>query len=196
VFEGRDHLRLGRQAREDRVASAAKLWSDDAGQETPCARPRVLNQGLNPMDSAGQGPEIVFDPLPGEAPSRLVSENVMSANIARTGVSDWHPVGFFLKSPCGEWLGGLTGYIWGGWLHVIFLWVSEALRGQRHGTRLIDFTTSAVTRYLVVLIIIRRGTQSCFYRNGSTEYRTVRVSVFERPFDRESASRSGIGCIS
>jgi ribosomal protein S18 acetylase RimI-like enzyme len=90
------------------------------------------------MDSARQGPEIVFDPLPGEALSRLVSENVVSANVARTGVSDWHPVGFFLKSPRGEWLGGLTGYIWGGWLHVNFLWVSEALRGQRHGTRLMD----------------------------------------------------------
>jgi hypothetical protein len=82
------------------------------------------------MDSAREGPEIVFDPLPGEALSRLVSENVVSANVARTGVSDWHPVGFFLKSPRGEWLGGLTGYIWGGWLHVNFLWVSEALRGQ------------------------------------------------------------------
>jgi ribosomal protein S18 acetylase RimI-like enzyme len=90
------------------------------------------------MNNARQDPEIVFDPLPGESLSRLVSENVISANIARTGVSDWHPVGFFLKSPRGEWLGGLTGYIWGGWLHVNFLWVSEALRGQRHGTRLMD----------------------------------------------------------
>ena len=84
------------------------------------------------MDSAREGPEIVFDPPPGEALSRLVSENVVSANVARTGVIDWHPVGFFLKSPRGEWLGGLTGYIWN------FLWVSEALRGQRHGTRLMD----------------------------------------------------------
>src|SRR5271157_4028319 len=48
-----------------------------------------------------------------------------------------------------------------------------------------DFTTNGVTRYLVVSIIIHRGTQSCFYRNGSTEYRAVRVSVFERPFDEE-----------
>ncbi len=59
------------------------------------------------MDSAQKDLEIVFDPLPGEALSRLVSENVITANIARTGVSDWHPVGFFLKSRRGEWLGGL-----------------------------------------------------------------------------------------
>lgn len=82
--------------------------------------------------------EIVFDPLPGEALSRLVSENVIYVNIARTGASDWHPVGFFLKSVRGEVLGGLTGHIWGGWLHVNFLWVSEALRGQHFGTQLMD----------------------------------------------------------
>jgi GNAT superfamily N-acetyltransferase len=90
------------------------------------------------MERAPPDLELVFDPLPGEALTRLVSENVILASIARTGVSDWHPVGFFLKSLRGEWLGGLTGHIWGGWLHVNFLWVSEALRGQRHGTRLMD----------------------------------------------------------
>jgi hypothetical protein len=82
------------------------------------------------MDDPRQGLEIVFDPLPGEALSRLVSENVVNANVASTSFSNWHPVGFFLKSARGEWLCGLTGYFWGGWLHVSFLWVSETLRGQ------------------------------------------------------------------
>jgi ribosomal protein S18 acetylase RimI-like enzyme len=90
------------------------------------------------MDAAAQDLELVFDPLPGEALTRLVTENVINLNFARTGVSDWHPVGFFLRSARGEWLGGLTGYIWGGWLHVNFLWVSESFRGQRQGTRLMD----------------------------------------------------------
>ena len=90
---------------------------------------------------------MVFDPLPGEALTRLVSETVIAANIARTGVSDWHPVGYFLKNTRGEWLGGLTGHIWGGWLHVNFLWVSETLRGQGHGTRLMEAAeTMAVER--------------------------------------------------
>jgi ribosomal protein S18 acetylase RimI-like enzyme len=93
---------------------------------------------LASMDDRREGLEIVFDPLPAETLSRLVSENVISANVASTGFSDWHPVGFFLRSARGEWLGGLTGYVWGGWLHVNFLWVSEALRGQGHGTRLMD----------------------------------------------------------
>lgn len=90
------------------------------------------------MDDAQQDLELVFDSLPGDALSRQVSDHVIHLNFARTGIADWHPVGFFLKSRRGEWLGGLTGYIWGGWLHVNFLWVSETLRGRGHGTRLMD----------------------------------------------------------
>jgi GNAT superfamily N-acetyltransferase len=82
--------------------------------------------------------EIVFEPLPGEALTRLVTDNVIGVNFAKTGISTWHSVGYFLRSARGEWLGGLTGYVWGGWLHVNFLWVSEPLRGHGHGSRLMD----------------------------------------------------------
>ncbi len=62
--------------------------------------------------------EMVFEPLPGEALARFLTEHVTTFNIAKTGVSTWYPVGFFLKNARGEWLGGLTGYIWAGWFHV------------------------------------------------------------------------------
>jgi GNAT superfamily N-acetyltransferase len=90
------------------------------------------------MDGAAQEVKIVFDPLPSVALATLVQDNVNSMNFAKTGATDWHPVNFFLKSPRGEWLGGLLGYTWGGWLHVNFLWVSETLRGKGHGTRLME----------------------------------------------------------
>ena len=90
------------------------------------------------MANARQPLEIVFDPLPSEALSRFVSDNVIGLNFARTGISTWHPANFFLKNPRGECLGGLLGHVWGGWLHVSFLWVDEGLRGQGHGTRLLD----------------------------------------------------------
>lgn len=82
--------------------------------------------------------DLVFDPLPGDDLLRFVSDNVVNVNFARTGLSVWHPVGFFLKSRRGEVMGGLTGHIWGSWMHVAFLWVSETVRGQGHGTRLMD----------------------------------------------------------
>jgi len=84
------------------------------------------------------GLDLVFDPLPGEAVTRFISDNVVNVNFARTGVSTWYPVNFFLKSPRGEIMGGLLAYLWGGWLHVNFLWVAEAVRNQGHATRLMD----------------------------------------------------------
>ena len=41
--------------------------------------------------------EMVFEPLPGEALTRFLTDNVISVNIAKTGVSTWHPVGFFFE---------------------------------------------------------------------------------------------------
>lgn len=81
---------------------------------------------------------MIFEPLPSAELTTLLSGNVINTNYAKTGLSDGHPVGYFLKSARGEWLGGLTGYIWGGWLHVNFVWVTEALRGLGHGSRLMD----------------------------------------------------------
>ena len=87
-------------------------------------------------------PEIVFDALPSEALSRLVQDGVDLHNIAATGIAEWYPVNFFLRSPRGEWMGGLLGTIWGGWLHVKFLWVAKSARGRGHARRLLQAAES------------------------------------------------------
>ena len=81
--------------------------------------------------------KVVFDPLPSDSLSRFVTESLSSYNIAATGQESWYPVGFFLKSGRGEWLGGLLGNLWGGWLHV-HLWVAAPARRLGHGTRLLQ----------------------------------------------------------
>jgi uncharacterized protein (DUF924 family)/GNAT superfamily N-acetyltransferase len=81
--------------------------------------------------------EIVFDPLPSADLHRLIIDQLVAYNLAETGISTYYPVGFFLKSPRGEWLGGLMGEIWGGWLHVKFLWVDWSARSRGNGTRLL-----------------------------------------------------------
>jgi ribosomal protein S18 acetylase RimI-like enzyme len=82
--------------------------------------------------------ELSYDPLTGDTLSRLVGDNLIYVSIGRTGVSDWQPVGYCVKTGRGEILGGLVGQVWGGWLHVRMLWVTEQRRGQRLGTRLMD----------------------------------------------------------
>ena len=81
--------------------------------------------------------DLIFDPLPPEALSRFVIESLAAHNVAATGLSSWQPVGFFLKGGRGEWLGGLIGEIWGGWLQVRILWVDAAARRRGNGTRLL-----------------------------------------------------------
>ena len=82
--------------------------------------------------------EIVFDPLPGDSLSRFVTESLALYNVAATGQESWYPVGFFLKSSRGEWLGGLLGNIWGGWLHVSHLWMAAPVRRCGNGSRLLQ----------------------------------------------------------
>ena len=81
--------------------------------------------------------EIVFEQTPG-ASAQTVRDRLDLYNVGVTGVSTYYPVNYFLKNARGETLGGLMGSVWGGWLHIAWLWVDEAVRGQDWGTRLMD----------------------------------------------------------
>ena len=78
---------------------------------------------------------IIAESYPPRAWSETVVRGVDQHNIAVTGLPDYYPVGFFVKGRGGEVIGGLLGDIWGGWLHVGSLWVSESIRGRGYGAR-------------------------------------------------------------
>lgn len=80
--------------------------------------------------------QIISEAYPPAAWSETVIRGVDQHNIAVTGLPDYYPVRFFIKGRGGEILGGLLGDIWGGWLHVGSLWVSESIRGRRFATEL------------------------------------------------------------
>ncbi len=67
-----------------------------------------------------------------------VKESLNAFNFAATGVSAYYPVNYYLRSSRDELMGGLTGMIWGGWLHVSMLWIDELARGKGYATRLMD----------------------------------------------------------
>ncbi len=73
---------------------------------------------------------IVFEQADG-AEAQLVRDRLDMFNIGVTGVSAYYPVHFFLKSERGETMGGLLGGIWGGWLHITYLWIDEAARATK-----------------------------------------------------------------
>lgn len=80
---------------------------------------------------------IVFEQRPG-ADAQFVRDHLDFYNVGATGISAYYSANFFLKNERGEILGGLLGGIWGGWLHITFLWVDDAVRGRDWGTRLMD----------------------------------------------------------
>jgi RimJ/RimL family protein N-acetyltransferase len=81
--------------------------------------------------------EIILLDNPPESWIALVNDGVDAYNIADTGIAEHYPVHLFVKydQMC---VGGLLGYIWGGWLHVTSLWVAEAFRGKGYGTGLLS----------------------------------------------------------
>ena len=86
--------------------------------------------------------EILFEPYPDEELKYFVTEGVDLHTIATTGLFEWYPSNFFLRSERGEWLGGLYGNIWGGWLHVKALWVIKSVQRRGHGRRLLEAAES------------------------------------------------------
>jgi ribosomal protein S18 acetylase RimI-like enzyme len=81
---------------------------------------------------------LVVEPHAPESLKQHVRDRLDFHNVAVTGQSEYYAVSIFLEGAHDEVLGGLLGSIWGGWLHVQFLWVAEPLRGRGHGRRLMQ----------------------------------------------------------
>ena len=81
--------------------------------------------------------KIVFDQT--GAGAQFVRDHLDIFNVGVTGLSAWYPVNLYVKNERGEILGGLLGSIWGGWLHISYLWIDEVVRGKRWATKLMDY---------------------------------------------------------
>lgn len=81
---------------------------------------------------------IVSEPQASPQDREVVSQGIVLFNVAATGDANYSPLAIFLKDDRGAVLGGALGNLWGGWLNLTYLWVSEPLRGQGHGTRLLE----------------------------------------------------------
>ncbi len=81
---------------------------------------------------------IAFEPFIDEGARQFIVNGVDAYNIAATGLPEYFPVNLTLRGERGDLLGGLLGQVWGGWLHVNYLWVSEAARRAGYGRRLME----------------------------------------------------------
>ena len=81
---------------------------------------------------------VAFEPFVDDNPRRFIDDGINLYNLADTGIPEYFPANFVLRSDRGEALVGLLAMIWGGWLRVGTLWVSELARRQGHGSRLLQ----------------------------------------------------------
>jgi GNAT superfamily N-acetyltransferase len=86
---------------------------------------------------SGADLKIVFK-QDGGGDAQVVRDRLDIFNVGVTGESTYYPVNYILKNERDEVMGGLLGAIWGGWLHITYLWVDPAVRGQDFATRMMD----------------------------------------------------------
>ena len=82
--------------------------------------------------------KVAFMPFIDDRVRKFIDDGFNGYNVAVTGMAEYFPANFVLHAERGEVLGGLLAVIWGGWLRVGILWVSEIARRQGHGSRLLE----------------------------------------------------------
>ncbi|WP_238916386.1 GNAT family N-acetyltransferase [Clostridium sp. YIM B02555] len=66
-----------------------------------------------------------------------IFKNLLEYNLARIEDKNPKDLGVYLEDEKGEMIGGLIGNTHGNWLTIKFLWVSENVRGQSIGSKIL-----------------------------------------------------------
>jgi ribosomal protein S18 acetylase RimI-like enzyme len=77
------------------------------------------------------------EPEASRADVARIGDAIDAWNMDVTGDHDYRQVAIFLRDHNGSIRGGVTGGVWGGWFHVVSLWVDPGLRGRGLGRRLL-----------------------------------------------------------
>jgi len=81
--------------------------------------------------------EITFHEDPSDDDLRVLQDGYAAFTEAQIGKEGRREIAFFIRDPEGSVLGGVKGcYSNYGWLWIDLLWVSEELRGQGYGSKL------------------------------------------------------------
>jgi GNAT superfamily N-acetyltransferase len=83
-------------------------------------------------------PELVIstEPTPGEI--QYLEDRLYEFNSAATGITDGEWLAIFVRDDHDRIVAGICGSTWGGCAEIRQLWVEEARRRQRLGTRLLE----------------------------------------------------------
>ncbi len=88
-------------------------------------------------ESGSRNFRVSSEPEAGPEEVAVVREGLHRFNFDATGFREVHTVTLFVRNHLGVIQGGLLGYVWGGWLHVTELWLSEECRRGGLGRELL-----------------------------------------------------------
>jgi GNAT superfamily N-acetyltransferase len=89
---------------------------------------------------------IVIEDQPSPADVAFVEERINEFNFATTGHRDGRELACFVRGDAGEIVAGLTGFTWGGYCRVSFLWVEESRRHAGLGKALLETAETEARR--------------------------------------------------
>jgi GNAT superfamily N-acetyltransferase len=90
--------------------------------------------------------DVVIGDTATDAESAELRDAIHEFNVATTGYRDGRSLSCFLRGDDGALVAGIDGFTWGGYARVDYLWVTERLRGQGIGSRLLGAAEEAARR--------------------------------------------------
>ena len=102
-------------------------------------------------------------------------------NLMHREVSQSVPIGVFLEDGTGRKLAGLTGETFGNWLCIQYLFVSEALRGQGIGSKLLEAAEREAGQRGCKYAFFSPAALRRFSRNVCAESKTLTAAIKIQP---------------
>jgi GNAT superfamily N-acetyltransferase len=68
---------------------------------------------------------------------QVIRDSLNEFNMVVTGDRNYRPLVIFVRDENDTIVGGVLTDIWGGWMHISYLWIAEPLRKQGYGKQLI-----------------------------------------------------------
>lgn len=81
--------------------------------------------------------QFVSEPDASAEDQEFIRNAIYSHNMEHTGDHNYSPLSILMRDEIGKVVGGILGDIWGGWLHLTFLWVTPELRNRGYGKQLL-----------------------------------------------------------
>lgn len=90
---------------------------------------------------------VTFEESPSAADMDAIRTGLDRFNETHVGPTDWQPFAVFVRDASNTIVGGLVGGTYWGWLYVELFWLSDDVRHQGYGNRLLAMAEQeAITR--------------------------------------------------